>query len=264
MFETERLPVTSYWGARGLPRGRESRSGGGRSSRAELHRGDSREATSSASLCSVVSRPCRAVVGAVVVITGLCVTACGSAHTSATRATPPHAAPSLTQVEIFTGASLGGTPTVTITSRPAGSCWEGSLATPRSEAWRCTLVNEIKDPCFTSGVSTLVCPEGGPWTGAGIEIRLTQPLPRERENTGHWPSGEQAQPWALQLTDGSHCELMGGATGTVNGMRLHYECRPDQLALYGNPDRSAPVWTIYGGALNASQLTKRTIAIAWF
>jgi hypothetical protein len=50
----------------------------------------------------------------------------------------------------------------------------------------------------------------------------------------------------------------------VDGMRLNYFCAPDKLSLYGDPDRSSPLWTIFGGPLNAAQLTQHTIAIAWF
>ncbi len=97
-----------------------------------------------------------------------------------------------------------------------------------------------------------------------VAVGITEPLPRDHENTGRWPSGEPTQPWALELTDGSHCELAGDATSVADGMRLNYFCAPDKLSLYGDPDRGSTVWTIYGGVLNASQLTQRTIAIAWF
>jgi hypothetical protein len=56
----------------------------------------------------------------------------------------------------------------------------------------------------------------------------------------------------------------------VDGMRQNYQCTsrdlqpPGGLLLYGNPDRSSPLWTIFGGPLNAAQLTQRTIGIAWF
>lgn len=130
----------------------------------------------------------------------------------------------------------------------------------RPEAWRCTVGNEIHDPCFEAAANTVVCPLDGPWTNTGLRIALTVPLPRDRANTLQQGMG---QPWALQLADGSRCELLGGATGVVDGMRLNYACN-SRLNLYGNPDRSARPWTIFAGAENATQLTTREVTIAWY
>jgi hypothetical protein len=213
-----------------------------------------------------MSRSLRATAILTAIVAGLSLAACGTeqhtASTPTTTATP--AAAAATAIRIFAAVSPSGSPTVTITSRAKGSCWEGSILTPRREAWRCTVGNEIEDPCFSGEHEAVVCPTEGPWSGKGIEILLTEPLPRNHENTGRWPSGEPTQPWALELTDGSHCGLAGGATSVVDGMRLNYFCAPDKLSLYGDPDRSSPLWTIFGGPLNAAQLTQHTIAIAWF
>ena len=174
-------------------------------------------------------------------------------------------APAPTQNRIFTAVSPSGSPTIKVTSSADGECWEGSLLTPRAEAWRCTVNNYIEDPCFTSGYETVVCPTGGPWTGAGVEVRLETPVSSlSHRNTGKWPSGASPIPWALQLADGSDCLLASGATSVVDGMRQNYECKPGGLWLYGDPDRSSPVWTIFGGSEKSSELTERPVAIAWF
>ncbi len=187
-------------------------------------------------------------------------------HPSTTQAVakvaPP--APSPTQDRIFTAVSPTGTPTVKVTANADGSCWEGSLLTPRSEAWRCTVNSEIEDPCFTSGYETVVCPTGGPWTDKGVEVRLESPVSSLHGNTGQWPSGSPRIPWALQLADGSDCQLVSGATSVVDGMRQNYECRPDGLWLYGGPNRDTPVWMIFGNGANSSELTQRPVAIAWY
>ena len=182
-------------------------------------------------------------------------------------ARPPSLSP--TQVRLFVPVSAAnGTLTIRIISRPHGYCWTTSENIPGT--WRCFVGNLIHDPCFNGPVKeaekTVVCPNEGPWTGTGIEIQLTRPLPYETvtEATRQAQGGTTGMPWTLQLTDGSHCLLLNGASSEVDHLRLNYICKPDGLDLYGPPDRSSATWTIYAGPANASQLMTVPITIAWY
>jgi hypothetical protein len=208
--------------------------------------------------------------------TALLVTACGSGSSKTVTQTvsaPPAAgttttttttAAAATEVRIFTPVSPSGAPTIKITKTADGRCWEGSLVAPRREAWRCFLGNYIEDPCFTAGYEDVVCPTGGPWTGEGVEIRLSEPV-SSVPNANESQQPESINPWALELTDGKRCIFASGASGVVDSLRQNYLCLPlGTLSLYGSPKRETGPWTIYSGMVIASQLTTTTIRIVWF
>ncbi len=204
--------------------------------------------------------------------TALLVAACGGGRTktitqtvsalpASTTATTAAAA---TEVRIFTPVSPSGAPTIKITKTADGRCWEGSLVAPRREAWRCFLGNYIEDPCFTAGYEDVVCPTGGPWTGEGVEIRLSEPVTSVASaNESQQP--ESINPWALELADGKRCIFASGASSFVDSLRQNYLCLPlGTFSLYGSPKRETTPWTIYSGTTNASQLTTTTIRVVWF
>jgi hypothetical protein len=127
-----------------------------------------------------------------------------------------------------------------------GSCWEGSLADPRKDAWRCFIGNSINDPCFSdSHVRTWVaCPaDGTPFGTTVLRLNLTKPLPRSLANRG---SPGEGDPWAIRLPGGKVCTFLTGATFAFHGKRVNYGCTKT-LFLAGSPDRSKPTWTITSG-----------------
>jgi hypothetical protein len=208
--------------------------------------------------------------------TALLVTACGSGGTktvtqtvsappaAGTLATTTTTAAAATEVRIFTPVSPSATPMIKITKTADGRCWEGSLVAPRREAWRCFLGNYIEDPCFTAGYEDVICPTGGPWTGEGVEIRLSEPVSSiPKANESQQP--ESINPWALELTDGKRCIFASGATSVVDSLRQNYLCPPlGTIWLYGSPKRETAPWTIYSATSSVSQLTATTIRIVWF
>uniref|UniRef100_UPI000A9BF756 hypothetical protein n=1 Tax=Streptomyces sp. TP-A0356 TaxID=1359208 RepID=UPI000A9BF756 len=62
----------------------------------------------------------------------------------------------------------------------------------------------------------------------------------QSEGAGTPPHG--STPFAITLTDGQSCSFVGGATLVVADKRLSYSC--SKGALFGNPDRTVPAWTI--------------------
>jgi hypothetical protein len=150
------------------------------------------------------------------------------------------------------------------TKTESGSCFSGSDATQRSDAWRCSSGNELLDPCFSSPLAagTVVCP-AAPWLHTGITIRLTQPLPSAEAD--HGAASLARLPWALELYDGSRCLLATGATSVLDGRRLNYFCGgQSKTGLWGAPNRSTQPWRIYRAAFTAKRLTQRVaVRRAW-
>jgi hypothetical protein len=117
----------------------------------------------------------------------------------------------------------------------SGTCAMGeSLAVSRTDAWRCMVGNIIYDPCFASAphATSVIC-GALPSHPYGITVRLAKPLP------AHSPV-RAAQPWLLQLGDGTTCGFLTGATFGVHGERANYGCS-DQQYIIGLP-QTGRVW----------------------
>jgi hypothetical protein len=150
------------------------------------------------------------------------------------------------------------------TKTESGSCFSGSDATQRSDAWRCSFGNELLDPCFSSPLAAgiVACP-AAPWLHTGVTIRLTKPLPSAEAD--HGPASLARLPWAVELYDGSRCLLATGATTVLDGRRLNYFCgRQSKTGLWGDPSRTTQPWRIYRAAFTAKRLTQGVaISRAW-
>ena len=146
----------------------------------------------------------------------------------------------------------------------SGYCWEGSITTPRRDAWRCLVGNRIYDPCLSSArrAGIVVCPDA-PWLRTGAEIRLTKRLPKAYGN--HRTASTRLEPWGLELYGGRRCVFASGTTEVVQGQRLNYFCgASSREGLWGRPDRAIEPWTILTAPLDAKELTKRAqIRRAW-
>lgn len=143
-----------------------------------------------------------------------------------------------------------------------GSCFAGSLAANRRDAWRCAVGNLLHDPCFKAAKSPdLIC-VSAPWSLTALRLKLTQPLPSSGNRRVPSLTG---LPWALQLADGRRCRFITGATKVIGTRRLNYGCNIGPTALWGYPIRSRQPWVIYDAPSDATALT-RLIAIsnAWF
>lgn len=142
----------------------------------------------------------------------------------------------------------------------SGSCYSASHHSARADAWRCIDSGSLlADPCFSDpflNAAMVVCPGGddGP-----VVMELTEELPMDLANAGD-DAGE-ASPWELVLEDGSRCFPLGGATVVVGDMRLNFACTGG-LELYGDIDRSAPVWTIVALSEGQSEGHRVRIAVA--
>jgi hypothetical protein len=195
--------------------------------------------------------------------------ACGSNHATVKTVTvsdsttqPPAQATSSHIFAPFNGGEIANGVKVNKTGR--GYCWTGSGADTRPDAWRCFLGNLILDPCFSNemGTSTFVICADSPWSSV-TKLRLTESLPRSQGNA------EKTDPtagrvWALELTDGTRCVALTGATGAIAGLGIAYGCDGGGV-LAGEPRRANPIWTIFfAPSFKSRVLDERQIAEAWW
>jgi hypothetical protein len=119
-----------------------------------------------------------------------------------------------------------------------GSCWVGSIGLPRPDAWRCSVGNEILDPCLESPRGEhvpLVCVSGR----RGIALRLTKPLPAKERNARE----KTFFAWRLVLPRGDVCErFTGTAAGVVQNQGLVYGCTSGGTTT--EPSRRHATWTV--------------------
>lgn len=128
--------------------------------------------------------------------------ASGVPSRAATAASAPAAPSGTTEVTTFTATGFQATDT------ESGSCWTGSIAAPRADAYRCTVGNAIHDPCFAlAGNQQVACPSGDPADHQGTLITLTAALPTTSPAA---PSPDH--PWYFTLAGGGTC---GAMTGTL-------------------------------------------------
>ncbi|MCB9100706.1 MAG: META domain-containing protein [Anaerolineales bacterium] len=137
-------------------------------------------------------------------------------------APPAPAAAASGETEMSATEVIDFTPADIPTETQSGSCFTNAIGLGRADAWRCTVGNQIYDPCFAvDDKPTVVC-DANPATGAtGFVLELTEPLPEP-------DAGDLSQPWLVELADGQICGLM---TGTIPGV-------DDRVAPYGCPDGS--------------------------
>lgn len=123
-----------------------------------------------------------------------------------------------TQVITFIPATI---PTET----QSGSCWTGSVAVSRADAYRCTVDNMIYDPCFVvDDAPTVIC-DADPSTGStGFVLALTEPLPAQEIVVA-------PAPWLIELADGQVCGVMTGTRPVIGDRAASYGC-PDQSYLF--------------------------------
>jgi hypothetical protein len=112
---------------------------------------------------------------------------------------PAAAVPTLsahTNVVVFSAESMH------VTGHETGYCWTGSIASQRSDAYRCMVGNAIHDPCFTLSNNAVACPVDLA-ANSGIVIDLSKPLPK---------STRPSNAWQMQLTSGERCNIGTGTT----------------------------------------------------
>jgi hypothetical protein len=148
----------------------------------------------------------------------------------------------------------------------SGSCFASSLASRRTDAWRCTVANDVYDPCFsdpTGSAGFVVCPEFGSPPRRVDRIDLTADLPAP-DNAAR-PGTRKGLPFVLLARPyAGYCDLLTGTTGTVRGRRVRYDCGLGG-SLVGTVNRTPARWTakLLTEGDNPTLYTVR-VRIAWY
>lgn len=189
-----------------------------------------------------------------------------TATTTKERSTtaPTAAAVTATTVTLFSPWTSSGTlgANLTVSGHGIGSCFGGSIAVDAPGAWRCTIGNEIYDPCFSPSFSsqstlrsaTVAC-LANPWSPLTL-IELDQPLPYAHANR----PGEPPYPWAIALANGQRCVIATGTINSIDGVPLPYGCASGEA---GGLSTSAQPWTADYFPNGATSTTSIGVTQAW-
>jgi hypothetical protein len=168
--------------------------------------------------------------------------------------------------------SSGLSRNIHVTSIHPGSCQSQSSFSSSTDAFRCIEGNFIEDPCFASpyvnnGIdpgakNQVACPSLESYNpNSAIIIHLTQPLPFINDTR----SANYLRPWLIVLANGESCVNPGpyGGVTTARGLDENYFCHGGG-GLFGYPQRSSPIWTIFAQFNGAADLTNVQIAEAYY
>jgi energy-coupling factor transporter transmembrane protein EcfT len=129
-----------------------------------------------------------------------------------------------------------------------------SLRSGDIEALRCFTDPVVYDPCWINFKNIAACLEN-PWSKKAVLVRGAHPEPHLNTNR------DPGTFWALELANGERCSFSGGATGTVAGMRINYDCT--QGSVLGDPDRSGPQWLVRYHRKNSTEVIQTPVLRAW-
>ena len=146
-----------------------------------------------------------------------------------------------------------------IASTVKGSCWEGSIVSTRSDAFRCIEGDVILDPCFANPYDgylsgMVACPIPSP--DSITLINLTKRLPRISA-----ASAGSRNVWLIILANGERCFRASEMFITPGGLRNNYKCRTGDL--YGNLQHTGHTWTIFEQRHGSPNMTLVPVAKAY-
>ena len=115
-----------------------------------------------------------------------------------------------------------------ITAAGDANCWEGSISSPRTDAYRCSTQatyegGNLFDPCFASptDVHRMLCPSAPLAAHRVVAVVSTRPGPPndlKTEDTG--------LPWDIELAGDVSCRDVSGASAVIDGQRAVLLARP--------------------------------------
>ncbi|OIJ69784.1 serine/threonine-protein kinase [Streptomyces mangrovisoli] len=172
--------------------------------------------------------------------------------------TPSASVRAATEVNTFTPWTFGEpADDISVVRTESGSCFAASSSATRVDAYRCTVGDDIKDPCFSppNDLSPAVlCPYSGP-IGKVLKIRLTEPLPDALLGD------EEPYPFKIVLADGQVCDSYQGSGIAIAGETMSFGC-PDG-DLFGAPHSAGPTWTMNYRPKGASSFRPVDIAAVY-
>jgi len=103
----------------------------------------------------------------------------------------------------------------------SASCVDGYVSSD-PEVLRCFTDESVYDPCWPEMSRDQAICLAAPWTQDGILLDLVEVDAAPADSQP--PAGKSLSPWAVELDNESRCLYISGATGSVAGMRLNYDC----------------------------------------
>lgn len=194
--------------------------------------------------------------GATLMISGLAMTA---------SAAPAGTQTAVTKVTAFDPWTAAGklVPGIKVAGRvqASGCTFGSSYDVGNPDAWRCSLASGgFYDPCFAapnrSHVTQVAC-MSNPWSGKATVLTLARPLAHSSWGT---PRPSTAKyPWAMVLSNGQHCGVIGGTAPVVHGTGLYYGCPRGDAS---DPSTGTKHWTVKYAANGSRSLTSVAVATA--
>jgi hypothetical protein len=127
---------------------------------------------------------------------------------------------------------------LSVTRGVPGECTTGSYIVV--DAYRCFAGNRIYSVCYLDernpATPSLLC-VASPWARSAVRLTF------DEDPDGSYGAKPGGLPWALELSSGTRCVWVGGATTVVQGRRLNYGCF-DGRVLFGSPDTTRSTWRI--------------------
>jgi len=124
-----------------------------------------------------------------------------------------------------------------------GKCLGSSISEPfRGDAFRCQVLNQLYDPCFTTAQKGVVFCQMDPLVDDSFLINLTQALPKSslpKETKPNWA-------WFVELEDGNFCSPYTGIRPVVDSQQAYYGCKSDvatELVVLMGDLEGGYVWT---------------------
>ncbi|MCL4404973.1 hypothetical protein M1295_00110 [Patescibacteria group bacterium] len=142
----------------------------------------------------------------------------------------------------------------------SGSCFAGSIAAPyRSDAWRCSIGNNIADPCFQiKGSDELLCKPNplNADSSPSFVMKLTGSLPEPNSVSTNVPNNWA---WLVELSDGTVCTPFTGTLPfSAEGDVAYYSCdsaAANESMIFNSLDSNTTPWTAEVGFLSTSSAT---------
>jgi hypothetical protein len=130
----------------------------------------------------------------------------------------------------------------------AGRCLFNSNVLGTSNSWRCTVDNQVFDPCLLAeDGETIVCGADPSSNTPGFRVELTHAMPEPEVSL--FRTAPAAPLWELLLEDGSVCTLFTGASMQLEDTPVTYVCS-DSEVLLGEIDQSGERWQVQKAAIS--------------
>jgi hypothetical protein len=180
-----------------------------------------------------------------------------------TASAAPVSTQAVTQVTTFNPWTAAGklAPGIKVSERlrATGCTYASSYDVGNRDAWRCFQASgAFYDPCFAPANRTHVTQVAcitNPWAGKAIILTLAKPLAHSSWGTPR--ASATKYPWAMVLSNGQRCSVIGGTSKVVDGVGLYYGCPRGDAS---DPSTGTRPWTVRYEATGARKLT--TVAVA--